>query len=185
MGFFKQPSDIISSNLNEFIKQHDNPEEVYLQAIQEMEESVSKMTDEAAEAVANEKRLYRELNRNEWQRNQWQVRATMAVRAGDDELARKALRRRSEHARMTAALDEQAESARENSVMLKLQLDAMKAKLAEATQDFSSLKARKRAGERSVTPLKGDAPEQEPAIVAELAALRKALREAGIGEDSL
>ena len=61
------------------------------QAVREMEESIGELTGQTAKAMANEKTLTRELQRNRAQQEQWQGRAEKAVAAGDDDLARKAL----------------------------------------------------------------------------------------------
>jgi phage shock protein A len=147
MGFFKRISDIISANLNELVEGFEDPERMLRQAIREMEESIAEVTQQTAKVMANEKTLARELERNRQQVEQWQSRAEAAVEADDDELARKALSRRNEYAKVTAALEDQLESARDASTTLRRQLDAMKAKLSEAKRNHATLSARKRAAD--------------------------------------
>ncbi len=147
MGFFKRISDIVSANLNELTEGFEDPERMLKQAIREMEDSISEVTQQTTKAMANEKTLSRELQRNRAQHAQWQDRATVAVEAGDDGLARKALTRKNEHAKVVEALEDQLESAQEASGVLRRQLAAMKAKLAEAKRNLSTLSARKRAAD--------------------------------------
>lgn len=147
MGVFKRISDIISANMNELVEGFEDPERMLKQAIREMEESIAEVTKQTAKAMANEKTLNRELERNRQQVEQWQGRAETAVEAGDDELARKALSRRKEYAKVMAALEDQLEAAREASSVLRRQLGAMKAKLAEAKRSQATLSARKRAAD--------------------------------------
>ena len=147
MGLFKRISDIISANLNDLVEGLEDPERLLRQAIREMEESISEVTRQTAKAMANEKTLSRELERNRQQVAQWQSRAESAVEADDDELARKALSRKNEYAKVVVALEDQIESAREASSSLRHQLDAMKAKLAEAKRNLATLSARKRAAD--------------------------------------
>jgi phage shock protein A len=147
MGVFKRISDIISANMNDLTEQFEDPEKMLKQAIREMEDSISEVTGQTAKAMANEKTLARELERNKAQRDQWLSRAEKAVESGDDDLARKALARKNESAKLVAALDDQLESARDASGTLKRQLAAMKAKLAEAKRNLATLSARKRAAD--------------------------------------
>ena len=107
MGIFKRISDIISANLNEMTEKFEDPEKMLKQAIREMEESIAEVTSQTAKAMANEKTVSRELERNRGQVDLWQGRAVKAVDAGDDELARKALVRKNEHAQLVTALEDQ------------------------------------------------------------------------------
>jgi phage shock protein A len=147
MGIFTRMSDILSANLNEITEQFEDPEKMLKQAVREMETSIAEVTGQTAKAMANEKTLTRELQRNRVQQEQWQDRAEKAVEAGDDDLARKALARKNEHQNVVEALQDQLDSAREASRTLKRQLAAMKAKLAEAKRNLTSLSARKRAAD--------------------------------------
>jgi len=147
MGVFRRISDLISANFNEFTEQFEDPEKMLKQAVREMEESISEVTSQTAKAMANEKTLTRELERNRAERDQWQERAEKAVEAGDDDLARKALARKNEYQKVVEALEDQLGSACEASTTLKRQLGARKAKLAEAKGNLASLSARKRAAD--------------------------------------
>ena len=138
MGVFRRISDIISANLNELTEQFEDPERMLKQAVREMEETIAEVTGQTAKAMANEKTLTRELQRNRAQRDQWQERAQKAVEAGDDDLARKALARKNEHTKVADALEDQLESARQASRTLKRQLAGMKAKLAEAKRNLTT-----------------------------------------------
>jgi phage shock protein A len=147
MGVFQRISDIISANLNDLSEQFEDPEKMLKQAVREMEESIGEVTQQTAKAMASEKTMLRELDRNRAASQQWQQRAESAVEAGDDALARKALARKNEHEKVVAALDDQLEAAREASSTLQRQLDGMKAKLAEAKRNLTTLSARKRAAD--------------------------------------
>ena len=149
MGMFKRISDIISANLNEMTEKFEDPEKMLKQAIREMEESIAEVTSQTAKAMANQKTLSRELERNRAQGELWQERAVKAVEANDDELARKALARKHEHAQLAAALEDQLAAAREAASSLRRQLDGMKAKLAEAKRSLATLSARKQAADFS------------------------------------
>jgi phage shock protein A len=135
MGVFKRITDIVSANLNDLTEGWEHPEQMLRQAIREMEESIGTATRETARALANEKLLDKELQKNHSQA------------AGDDELARKALVRKKEHEKLVAALEDQLNAARQAAGSLKRQLDGMKVKLAEAKRSLATLSARQRAAD--------------------------------------
>jgi phage shock protein A len=145
MGVFQRIGDIISANLNDLTEDFENPDQMLKQAIREMEESIGSATLETAKALANAKVLRRELDNNRASAERWQERAAQAVTAGDDELARKALRRKREHDKLIAALEDQLASAADASQSLRRQLEGMKAKLAEARRNLATLSARQSA----------------------------------------
>ena len=145
MGIFKRISDIVSANLNELTDSYEDPEKMLKQAIREMETSIAEATQQTAKAMASEKTMGRELDRNRQQAQLWKERATQAVQSSDDELAKKALVRKNEHEKLVSALQDQLESAGEASASLKRQLEGMKAKLAEAKRNLATLSARQRA----------------------------------------
>lgn len=147
MGLFKKISDIISANLGEMAESFEDPEVMLKQAVREMDESIRDATQETAKTLANEKKLVKELAHNESEAKQWQSRAEKAVEKGDDDLARRALTRKKEHEKLAVALQDQHSAAKEASQTLRHQLEGMKAKLAEAKRNLSTLTARKKAAD--------------------------------------
>jgi phage shock protein A len=147
MGLFKRISDIISANLNDLTDGLEDPEVMLKQATREMQASIAEVTQQTARAMAGEKTMARELQRNRDQVRQWEERAQKAVEAGDDALARKALVRKNEHDKIAAALEDQLQTAGQASLALRRQLAGMQAKLAEAKRSLSTLSIRKRAAD--------------------------------------
>lgn len=147
MGLFSRIGDIISANLNDLTDQFEDPELMLRQAIREMETTINEVTEQTAKAMASERTMQRELDRNRQQAQEWRNRAEKAVADGDDDLARRALSRKREHEKLAAALDDQLAATGESVATLRRQLDAMKAKLAEAKRSYATLSARKRAAD--------------------------------------
>ena len=147
MRIFQRIIDIISANIHDMIDQFEDPEIMLKQAIREMEYSIEAVTKDTAKVLAGEKRLLREYSKNEVEANQWQQRAVQAVQNGDDQLARKALTRKKEHESLSQALKEQMGPVKKAGETLKVQLSAMKAKLAEAKRHLTGLLVRKRSAE--------------------------------------
>lgn len=147
MGLFRRISDIISANLNEMAEEFEDPERMLKQAVQEMDRSIREATAETAQAMAGEKKLLKEITHNENEAQLWKGRAEKAVANGDDDLACKALTRKKERDQIAVALQEQLKAARQASDTLRVQLDAMKAKLAEAKRNLATLSARQKAAD--------------------------------------
>jgi phage shock protein A len=145
MGLFGRISDIISANLNDMIDRFEDPEKMLKQAVREMETAIDEAKRETARAMAAEKLGGKELADNERQAAEWGRRAEQAVRAGDDALARRALTRKVEHDKVSAALRDQTAAAADASRTLRRQLEAMQAKLAEARRRLGTLAARQKA----------------------------------------
>ena len=145
MGIFRRVNDIISANLNDMVDRFEDPEKMLKQAIREMEETIEEATAAAAKAIASEKLLANDLAEHERQAGEWLQRAEQAVKAADDELARQALRRKQEHEKLAQALREQSAAAGETGQTLRRQVEAMKAKHAEARRKLATLTARSKA----------------------------------------
>jgi phage shock protein A len=145
MGIFRRVSDIISANLNDMVDKFEEPERMLKQAIREMEQSIEEATAAAAKAIASERLLAKELAMHRQQSAQWQQRAEQAVKAGDDDLARQSLRRRREHDKLVSALSDQSVAAGETGQSLRRQVEAMRAKHAEAKRKLATLAARSKA----------------------------------------
>ncbi|MAE66377.1 MAG: hypothetical protein CMJ18_19070 [Phycisphaeraceae bacterium] len=147
MGIFTRVSDIITANLNEMVEKFEEPEKMLKQAIREMGTSIDEARRSTARAIADEKMIGRELDKNRREVASWGDRATTAVADENDDLARKAITRKQEHEKIVAALEEQLGSARELTTTLRRQLGAMEAKCADAKRRLGGLTARRRATE--------------------------------------
>ena len=145
MGLFKRLQDIITANLGDVVEGSDNPEPLLRQAIAEMEAAIGEAKRETARAMAAEKLAANELADSERQSRDWQLQAEKAIRAGDDALARKALSRKQEHDKVSAALRNQLAAASEASRILRHQLEAMQAKVSDAKRRIGTLAARQKA----------------------------------------
>ncbi len=147
MGLFRRVGDIISANLNEMVERFEDPEKMLKQAVLEMEAAVAGALDGAVKVIANERLLARQLDENLRQMERCRARAEDAVRRGDDDAARRALSRKTEHAKLAAALGDQHSAAEAASRKLRTQIDALRVRLSEARRQQATLIARKRAAD--------------------------------------
>ncbi|MBT4497228.1 MAG: PspA/IM30 family protein [Gemmatimonadetes bacterium] len=154
-GIFSRMADIIKVNINELLNRAEDPEKMIRQMILEMEEAVNKATASVGTAVANEKRLERQYLEKTDQIDAWQKKAELAVESGEDDLARRALERRSAIQQASQDLEAALDESRRTSDQLKQQLSQLKAKLDEARTRQGALIARRRAAEARKQIAKG------------------------------
>lgn len=145
MSIFGRMTDIVKANINDLLDRSEDPEKMIKQMVLEMEEAVNKATLAVGSAIANEKSLERQFNKQLAQTNDWQQKAVTAVNAGRDDLARQALERKNTIGKNAADLDRMLTEARTTSTQLRGQLDQLKSKLDEARMRQNTLIARSQA----------------------------------------
>lgn len=91
MGIFDRFSKVISSNMNALLDKAEDPRKSVDLLIEEMREQIRRGRQEVVTAVAAEKRLRAKVDDLDAQIDKWQRRAELAVKAGDENLAREAL----------------------------------------------------------------------------------------------
>ena len=145
MGIFGRLTDIMKANINDLLDRSEDPEKMIKQMVLEMEEAVNKATLAVGQAIANEKSLERQYNRQTSQMEDWQQKAVQAVQAGRDDLASQALQRKNTIGQNVNDLERMLGEARTSSQSLRGQLDQLKAKLDEARMRQNTLIARSQA----------------------------------------
>ncbi len=145
MSIFGRMADIFKANINDILDRAEDPEKMIKQMVIEMEEAVNKATLAVGTAIANEKSLERQYNKQLAQANDWQGKAVQAVTAGRDDLARQALERKNTISKNVVDLERMLGEARSTSTNLRGQLDQLKSKLDEARMRQNTLIARSQA----------------------------------------
>jgi len=154
MGILGRLSSLIKSNVNDVIDSMQDPAKEIDQMVRDMEESARQARTEVAQCLAAEKQLQKRVADLEDEAGQWEKRAELAVKAGDDELAREALRRKGEK---QAERGETQKSLQEQGVyadQLAQALKALDARLADIKLRQGSLRAKARANKKG-SPLSG------------------------------
>ena len=146
-GMFSRMADILKSNINELLDRAEEPEKMIRQMIREMEEAVNKATASVGTAVANQKRLERQYNEKASQVEAWQSKAEKAVESGEDDLARRALERKTAFTKAADDLKPALDESRQTAEQLRDQLRELKTKLEEARTREGTLVARHQAAE--------------------------------------
>lgn len=145
MSIFGRMADIMKANINDLLDRAEDPEKMIKQMVIEMEEAVNKATIAVGSAIANEKQLERQYNKQTAEANGWQQKAVQAVSAGRDDLAKAALERKNMISKNVMDLERMLGEARTTATSLRGQLDQIKSKLDEARMRQNTLIARAQA----------------------------------------
>jgi len=147
MGIFARLATLIKSNLNELISRSEDPEKMLNQIVLEMSNQLLEAKRQVAQSIADEKRLQKQVEQETLNAAEWEKRAMLAVRAGDDALAKEALSRKKEHQTLAEQFQDQWSKQKQAVEQLKLALRALNNKIEEAKRKKNLLIARKKRAE--------------------------------------
>lgn len=151
MGIFGRMGTVMRSNINDLISKAEDPEKMLNQIIADMQESLIESKKQVAVAIADEKRLKKNWESEVGQAQEWERKAMMAVRAGNDELAREALSRKTEHDKLGTEYQKQWERQKADCDKLRDTLRMLSTKIEEASRKKNLLIARKKRAEAQRT----------------------------------
>ncbi len=147
MGIFGRLASLIKSNLNDLISRTEDPEKMLNQVILEMNAQLGEAKKQVALAISDEKRLGKNFETEKATAEEWERKAMMAVRAGDDALAKEALLRQKEHEQLSAEYERQWSKQKTAVDQLKQALRVLDNKISEAKRKKNVLVARKKRAE--------------------------------------
>lgn len=147
MGIFGRLASLIKSNLNDLISKSEDPEKMLNQVILEMNTQLGEAKKQVALSIADEKRLAKQFETERATAEEWERKAMMAVRAGDDGLAKEALLREKEHGSLSAEFERQWQKQKTAVEQLKQALKTLNNKIEEAKRKKNVLVARKKRAE--------------------------------------
>lgn len=147
MGIFDRISTLFRSNINDMITRAENPEKMLNQLILDMKTQLAKAKQEAASAIADEKKLQMEAEALKKQAEDWEKRAMLAVQEGRDDLATQALMRYNEALQGAQALHETWLKHKAETENLKVSLRQLNDKIEEAKRKKNILIARAKRAE--------------------------------------
>jgi len=147
MGFFDRLSRLLRANLNDMVSKAEDPAKILDQSVTDMQADLVKLRTAVATAIAGQKRLQNQAEQAEAQSKAWYERAELALRKGEEELAREALSRRKTYTETATALNAQISSQAGQVETLKKSLTALEGKIAEAKTKKDMLKARAQAAQ--------------------------------------
>jgi len=121
------------------------------QIIIDMQEQLGEAKKEVAKAIADEKRLYAQMQEQKELADKWSKRAELAVQKGDDNLAVEALKRKKEAESLASEYEAQWTKQKEVADQLKIGIQELQNKIEEASRKKNLLVARQKRAEAQKT----------------------------------
>lgn len=146
-GFFSRLSRIIRGKAHAGVDAIEDAtfETTIKQTVRDMETELNRVVRSAADAMSNHNRLEAEYQRFKTQAEDWKSKAMKALKAGNEDLAKKALAKKGECDGQVASLETSVVQSRQVREKLKSQVEQLRQKIAEARRNSSTLIARKNA----------------------------------------
>ena len=145
MGLLDRLSRLLRSNLNAFVSEAEDPIKILDQSVSDMQDDLVKLRQAVAMAIASQKRLENQANQAKEQTKNWFSRAELALKKGEDDLAREALSRKKTFQETFESLTSQFQTQNGQVEKLKKSLLLLERKIAEARTKKDMLKARAQA----------------------------------------
>lgn len=146
-NIFKRLADILRANINELLNRAEDPETMLNQMLIEMREQLAEAKRQVAVAIADERKLRRQLDLQTEEAAKWEQRAMAALQAGKEDLAKQALGQRNAAQELAAQYQEQWEKQSEVVESLKNALKALNLKIEDAKRRKDLLIARQKRAE--------------------------------------
>ena len=147
MGFFDRLSRLIRANANAAVGSMEDPAKILDQSVADMQSDLIKLRQAVATAIASQKRIQNQAEQAESQAATWYERAELALKKGEEDLAREALGRRKTCQDTATALNTQLQSQAGQVEQLKKSLITLESRIAEAKTKKDMLKARAQAAQ--------------------------------------
>jgi len=147
MGIFARLATLIKSNLNDLISSSEDPEKMLNQVVVDMQSQLVEAKKQVAVSIADEKRLAKQAEQEAANAAEWERRAMLAIKSGDDVLAKEALTRKKEHDQLATTLKDQWQKQKKAVDQLKTALRLLNSKIEEAKRKKNVLIARKKRAE--------------------------------------
>jgi phage shock protein A len=144
MALLERVSTLIRANLNDMIDKSEDPEKMIKQVILDMQNQLLQVKTQVAIAIADQHLLEKKRKENEDATADWRRKAEMAVDKKQDDLARAALERSITYEELTKSFAQQVADQKAEVDNLKVALNKLEAKMAEAQNKSDLLIAQHR-----------------------------------------
>ncbi len=142
MAIFSRLGDLLKSNINDLIDKAENPEKMVKQIIIDMEAQVRDATQALGQVMGSEKQALKQLENAKQTSAEWEAKAKMALQAGNQELAKKALANKISSDNMIESFQESYNTISLQVAELRERVDILRSKLEEARAKQNMLIAR-------------------------------------------
>lgn len=144
---FDRIAMVFKAMVNALLGKVEDPQMMLEQTYQELQSNLIQVRQAVAQAIATEKQLEQQLQKNKDQAATWQNRAAMAVQQNNDDLARQALLRKTQYAQAATDLEVQLKSQKEATANLRHRLTELENEVQKAYTKKQVLIARDKAAQ--------------------------------------
>ena len=131
MGILTRIFNLFRATTSDLLDKAEDPEKMIKQMISDLEAQKKKAKEQMTEALALQKRLERDTEKEHQESEKWEQKAILAVQNEKDDLAKEALTRKNEHLRRALDFEKQLEMHQNNADSLKESYQAMEDKIDE------------------------------------------------------
>jgi phage shock protein A len=136
MGIFKRLRDLTMASINDLLDKAEDPVKMLNQFLRDMEEDIQDAEAAVAKQIAIEKKFKQQYEEAQEMVAKREEQAMKALEAGNEDLARRALKDKKEHQARAEELKKQYDIAKENA-------DRLRNQLAEMKEEFGKMKNKK------------------------------------------
>ncbi len=144
MGIFSRFNRVLKSNLNSMLDKAEDPAKLIDQTVVEMEAELKNAKKELVQTLGSAKRLEKKKKELDDEVARWEDKAVLALKAGDEVLAREALKMKQRTARQLEEADRQAAEQEKAAFEMKDTLEEIERKIEDLKARKSSLAAKVR-----------------------------------------
>ena len=147
MGILTRIFNLFRATTSDLLDKAEDPEKMIKQMISDLEAQKKKAKEQMTEALALQKRLERDTEKEHQEAKKWEQKAILAVQNEKDDLAKEALTRKNEHLRRALDFEKQLEMHRNNADSLKESYQTMEDKIDEIKRKQGLLSVKQKQAE--------------------------------------
>ncbi|MBD3307907.1 PspA/IM30 family protein [candidate division KSB3 bacterium] len=147
MNIFSRIWTAIKANINALIDRWEDPQDVLDQSIRDMQKQVNRLRGDVISVVAEEKKLKNQVEKYQKEVERWEKNAMLALKEGNESLAREALRRKQDAVKFAQQLHPQWEQQQRLATQLKEEFHGLRDRIQDAQRKKRNLITRLRHAE--------------------------------------
>ena len=147
MGILTRIINLFRATTSDLLAKAEDPEKMIKQMISDLEGQKKKAKEQMTEALALQKRLERDTEKEHQEAEKWEQKAILAVQNEKDDLAKEALTRKNEHLRRALDFEKQLEMHQINAESLKESYQTMEDKIDEIKRKQGLLSVKQKQAE--------------------------------------
>ena len=144
---FQRIATLFKAMVNNILGKMEDPQMLLEQTYQDLQQNLIQVRQAVAQAIATEKQIEQQLQKNKDQAATWQNRAAMAVQQGNDDLARQALQRKQQYSQAATDFETQLKAQKEVTTSLRQRLTELENEVQKYNTKKQVLIARDKAAQ--------------------------------------